>query len=157
MPSSLEPGDVAPPFELPDQHGRTVRLADYRGRKVLVYFYPAAFSVDCTAQSCSIRDHRAGLTALGIDVVGASPDSVDKQREFDDRYQLGFPLLADVDHRVAEQYGVWTHYPYDGQIVLGVERSSFLVDEEGRISHVWSPVLAEETGPKALAALSQGS
>ncbi len=154
MASRLRPGDPAPEFELPDQHGRSVRLGDLRGRKVLLYFYPVAFSEGCTRQSCAIRDHRSGLKDLGIDVLGVSPDPVEKQREFDGRYRLGFPLLADVDHVVAERYGVWTEYPYNGQLVLGVHRSSFLVDEEGRIEHAWSPVLAEETVPKALAALA---
>ena len=154
MSSHLQPGDSLPAFELPDQSGRIVRSSDFAGGKLLVYFYPVAFSVDCTEQSCSVRDHRTGLSELGLDVVGISPDTVEKQREFDTRYSLGFPLLADSDHAVADRYGVWTDYEYDGQIVTGVLRSSFLVDEAGTIAHVWSPVLAGATVSNAVAALS---
>lgn len=154
MSSRLQAGDEAPDFALPDQHGDIVRLGDYAGRTLLIYFYPVAFSEDCTEQGCAVRDHRSELTGLGIDVVGVSPDGVEKQREFDDRYGLGFPLLADVDHEVADRYGVWTDYEYAGQIVTGVLRSSFLVDARSRITHAWSPVLAGETVSRALAALA---
>jgi peroxiredoxin Q/BCP len=152
MASHLRPGDTAPPFALPDQHGGIVRLDDLGGRTLLLYFYPAAFSVDCTAQGCSIRDHRSGLSDLSIDVIGISPDPVDRQREFDVRFRLGFPLLADVDHAVATSYGVWSDYEYQGAVVTGVLRSSFLV-REGVITHVWSPVLATETAQLVLTAL----
>jgi peroxiredoxin Q/BCP len=150
--SHLRPGDVAPPFALPDQHGSIVRLEDFAGRRLLLYFYPAAFSVDCTAQGCSIRDDRSDLSGLSIDVIGISPDPVDRQREFDTRFGLGFPLLADVEHAVAAAYGVWSDYEYDGAIVTGVLRSSFLVDN-GVITHAWSPVLATETVTLALSVL----
>jgi thioredoxin-dependent peroxiredoxin len=153
--SHLRAGDPAPPFAVPDQHGNIVRLEDFAGRTLLLYFFPAAFSVDCTAQGCSIRDHTSGLSGLSIDVVGISPDPVDRQREFDARFGLGFPLLADVDHAVAASYGVWSDYEYDGAIVTGVLRSSFLVDD-GVITHVWSPVRATETAPLVLAALGGG-
>lgn len=152
--SHLTPGDIAPGFTLPDQHGNRVQLADFRGRKVLVYFYPAALSVDCTAQSCQLRDHRTELQSLGIDVVGISPDPVEKQRAFAAQYRLDFALLADDDHAVAESYGVWGDYVYADRPVTGIIRSSFLLDEEGRVAHVWSPVLAEDTVPNALEALS---
>lgn len=153
---SQRPGDKALDFELPDQHGNMVTLANYRGRKVLLYFYPAAGSVDCTAQSCDLRDHRQGFAELGIDVVGISPDSPDVQRAFDEKHSLGFPLLSDEDHAVADQYGMWGKYVFQGELVTGVIRSSFLIAEDGRIEKVWSPVKAEETVPKALEALRDG-
>ena len=154
MTSVLQPGDLAPDFDLPDQHDKRVRLAGFAGRRLLVYFYPVAMSVDCTEQGCSVRDHRSGLADLGLDVVGISPDPVEKQAEFDAMHGLGFPLLADTDHAVADAYGVWTDYEYAGSIVTGVLRSSFLIDAAGRISHVWSPVLAGETVSRAMAAIA---
>ena len=143
---TLQPGDAAPPFALSDQHGAPVRLEDYRGRKLLVYFYPEADTPGCTTQSCDVRDHRQEFDQLGVDVVGISPDEPDKQLAFDEKYQLGFPLLADTDHAVAEAWGTWK----DDDIV----RSSFLVDEEGRIQDVWYRVKAVDTVPKAKQALA---
>jgi peroxiredoxin Q/BCP len=147
-------GDPAPPFELLEQHGKTVRLEDYRGRKLLVYFYPEADTPGCTTQSCDLRDHRQDLAALGLDVVGISPDASPKQLAFDEKYGLGFPLLADEDHAVADAYGVWVQKEYRGRTYWGILRSSFLVDEEGRIEKAWSPVTPEDTVPNALAATS---
>jgi len=100
--AKLEPGDVAPPFELADQQGKPVSLADLRGHKVLVYFYPEADTPGCTAQSCSLRDHRQDLAGIGTEVIGISPDLPDKQLAFDRKYGLGFPLLSDPNHEVAE-------------------------------------------------------
>jgi len=140
MASHLRPGDMAPTFDLPDQHAGRVRLDAFRGRALLVYFYPAAFSVDCTAQSCSVRDHRADLASLGIDVIGVSTDEPERQRAFDLQHSLGFPLLSDPDHAVADEYGVWTDYEYAGAVVTGVLRSAFLLDARGALTHVWSPV-----------------
>jgi len=151
--TSLQPGDKAPDFELTDQYGNTVRLADYRERKLLLYFYPVAGSVDCTAQSCDLRDHRRDFARLGIDVLGISPDPPEAQRAFDRNHSLGFPLLSDQHHAVADQYGTWGDYVYQDELVTGVIRSSFLIGEDGRIERVWSPVKAEETVPKALEAL----
>ena len=150
----LRPGDPAPAFALRDQHGDTVRLEDFRGRKVLVYFYPAADTPGCTKQSCDLRDHRAGLTELGVDVVGISPDEPDANERFDRKYGLGFPLLSDPDHEVTKAWGAWGEKKSYGRGYEGLLRSSFLVDEEGRISHVWYRVKAPDTAPKALAALA---
>ena len=101
----LRPGDSAPSFALREQHGDVVRLEDFRGKKVLVYFYPEADTPGCTTQSCDLRDHRQDLGAIGVDVVGISPDDPDKQLAFDRKYGLGFPLLADEDHAVADAWG----------------------------------------------------
>jgi thioredoxin-dependent peroxiredoxin len=147
----LEPGNTAPPFELADQHERRVSLADLRGRKVLVYFYPEADTPGCTTQSCSLRDHRQDLAGIGTEVIGISPDMPDKQLAFDRKYGLGFPLLSDPRHEVAEAWGAWGEKKRGG---IGIIRSSFLVDEDGRIERAWYGVTPQDTVPNALAALS---
>jgi peroxiredoxin Q/BCP len=149
----LEPGEEAPRFALVDQHGATIDLADYRGRKVLVYFYPEADTPGCTTQSCDLRDHRQELGAIGVDVIGISPDAPIDQLAFDKRYALGFPLLADQDHAVAEEWGTWVERERDDRRWMGILRSSFLIDEEGRVERVWYGVKPEETVPEALGAL----
>jgi thioredoxin-dependent peroxiredoxin len=151
---TLRDGDMAPDFALLDQHGQTVRLEDYRGRRVLVYFYPEADTTGCIAQSCDLRDHRQDLAQVGLDVVGISPDPPPKQLAFDEKYGLGFPLLADEDHAVAEAWGTWVEKHRGGHTYFGILRSSFLVDEGGRIERAWSPVTPEDTVPKALAAIA---
>jgi peroxiredoxin Q/BCP len=150
----LAPGDPAPPFELLDQRGTPVRLEDFRGRRLLVYFYPEADTPNCTVQSCAVRDHRTELSGIGADVVGISPDEPGKQLAFDERYGLGFPLLADVDHATADAWGTWGEKTRHGRTFMGIIRSSFLVDAEGRIERAWYDVTAEDTVPNALAALS---
>jgi peroxiredoxin Q/BCP len=150
----LQPGDTAPDFALPNQAGTIVRLSDLRGRKVLVYFYPEADTPGCTKQSCSIRDHRQDLGGLGVDVLGISPDEPSDQAAFDAKYSLGFPLLSDPDHAVADAWGVWGEKTSFGKTRMGIVRSSFLVDEEGRIERAWYRVKPEDTVPKALQALA---
>jgi thioredoxin-dependent peroxiredoxin len=152
--STLKPGDPAPPFELLDQRGAPVRLEDYRGKKLLVYFYPEADTPGCTVQSCDLRDHRQDLAGIGAEVVGISPDLPDKQLAFDKKFGLGFPLLSDPDHATAEAWGAWGEKVRKGKTYVGLIRSSFLVDEEGRIEDAWSPVTPEATVPNALAALA---
>ena len=150
----LEPGDAAPAFSLSDQHGETVRLDDFRGRKLLVYFYPEADTPGCTTQSCDVRDHRSELAELGVDVVGISPDEPAKQLAFDEKYSLGFPLLADTDHAVAEAWGTWGEKQLYGKTYIGITRSSFLIDEDGVVERAWYRVKADQTGPKAKDALA---
>jgi thioredoxin-dependent peroxiredoxin len=152
--TELQPGDTAPAFSLSDQHGNTVALGDFKGRKLLVYFYPEADTPGCTTQSCDLRDHRQEFAGLGVDVVGISPDEPSKQLAFDQKYSLGFPLLADTDHAVAEAWGTWGEKTYKGKTYLGIIRSSFLVDEEGRIERAWYKVKPENTVPEAQAALA---
>ncbi len=149
----LGPGDVAPPFALSDQHGDIVRLEDFRGRKLLVYFYPEADTPGCTIQSCDVRDHLQELAGRGLDVVGISPDEPAAQLAFDRKFSLGFPLLSDPDHAVAGAWGTWGEEEEDGETYLGIVRSSFLVDEEGRIERAWYKVKAAQTVPKAVDAL----
>ena len=153
--TTLEPGDPAPGFALLDQRGGTVRLEDFRGRKLLVYFYPEADTPGCTRQSCSLRDHRQELTQIGAAVLGISPDAPPKQLAFDEKFHLGFPLLADEDHAVAEAYGAWGERTRSsGEVVTGIIRSSFLVNEDGRIERAWYGVTPEDTVPNALGALA---
>jgi peroxiredoxin Q/BCP len=152
----LNPGDAAPELALPDQHGRMVRLADFGGQKLLVYFYPRADTPGCTRQACSIRDAREELRDLGLAVVGISPDQPAKQQKFDDKYNLSFPLLADPDHRVAEAYGTWGEKTLYGKKSLGIIRSSVLIDAAGKVIQAWYGVKPEDTVPKAEKALRGG-
>jgi thioredoxin-dependent peroxiredoxin len=147
-------GDPAPGFSLLDQHGETVRLEDYRGRKLLVYFYPEADTPGCTAQSCDVRDHRQDLAGIGLDVVGISPDAPEDQLAFDRKYGLGFPLLSDADHDVAERWWTWVRKERGGREWFGILRSSFLVGPDGRIERAWYGVKPKETVPEALAAVA---
>jgi peroxiredoxin Q/BCP len=151
--TKLEPGAPAPSFALLDQHRDTVRLEDFRGQKLLVYFYPEADTPGCIRQSCDLRDHRQELSGIGAAVVGISPDAPPKQLAFDQKYGLGFPLLADEDHAVAEAYDTWVERGKEDRRYMGILRSSFLVDEEGRIADAWYGVTPEDTVPNAIAAL----
>lgn len=152
--TTLKEGDPAPSFALSDQHGDTVRLEDFRGRKLLVYFYPEADTPGCTTQSCSVRDHRQELTDLGVDAIGISPDEPADQLAFDRKYSLGFPLLADTDHAVAEAWGTWDEKKLYGKTSIGLIRSSFLIDEDGRVQRAWYRVKPDQTVPKAKDALA---
>ncbi|MEX2275774.1 MAG: thioredoxin-dependent thiol peroxidase [Actinomycetota bacterium] len=145
-----EIGDPAPDFTLLDQTGATVSLADFAGRKLLLYFYPKADTPGCTTQARAVHDAKHDLEALDAQVVGISPDPIDDQRTFDEKYALGFPLLSDRDHAVAEAYGAWGIKKLYGREYEGVIRSSFLVDEQGRIAGAWPKVTPKETVPKAL-------
>ncbi len=151
--AQLKVGDRAPAFALEDQRGRTVRLSDFQGRKLLVYFYPKANTPGCTAQSCSVRDARTDFARKGVAVIGVSPDKPSAQRRFDEKHGLGFPLLADTDHVMAEAYGVWGEKSMYGRTYFGIVRSSFLIDERGRIAGAWYKVSPAGTVPEALNAL----
>jgi len=153
--AQLKPQDKAPPFELLDQEGKTVKLADFKGRKVLLYFYPKADTPGCTTQSCSVRDAMPDLTKAGVAALGISPDSPDKQMKFDRKYNLGFPLLADTEHKVAEAYGVWGEKVSMGKTTIGIIRSSFLIDEKGRLVQAWYKVSPDDTVPNAQEALAR--
>ena len=145
----LNSGDKAPSFELNDQNGQMVRLSDFQGRKLLVYFYPRASTPGCTKQACSVRDSLPDLSAAGMAAVGISPDPPTRQKKFDEKYELGFPLLCDEDHAVAETYGVWAEKSMLGKKYMGIVRSSFLIDEQGTIVEVWYKVKPADTIPLA--------
>src|SRR5579863_10260519 len=152
MSDRLKPGDLAPAFNLPDQSGNQVSLSSFKGRKVLVYFYPKADTPGCTTQACGLRDvlGQIGDTA----VLGISPDKPAKQAKFDQKYHLGFPLLADEDHAVAEAFGVWTEKSMYGRKYMGIERSAFLVDGDGRLEQVWYKISPKDTPTRLVDALA---
>ncbi|HXM86354.1 MAG TPA: thioredoxin-dependent thiol peroxidase, partial [Solirubrobacteraceae bacterium] len=124
----IEKGEQAPDFELPDQDGRLVRLSDFRGQPVVVYFYPKASTPGCTTQACGVRDHGRDYKRAGAVVLGISPDPVAKIKKFADEYDLDFPLLGDEDHAVAESYGVWVEKSMYGRKYMGNERTTFVID-----------------------------
>lgn len=130
----LEVGDTAPAFALPDADGNVVKLSDYKGRKVIVYFYPAASTPGCTKQACDFRDSLTELNGAGLDVVGISPDKPEKLAKFRDKEGLTFPLLSDPDREVLAAWGAFGEKTMYGKIVQGVIRSTFLVDEKGKIA-----------------------
>ena len=153
----IEPGQTAPDFELPDQDGNPVRLSDLRGGLVVLYFYPKADTPGCTTQACGIRDHRADYDAIGATVLGVSPDPVKAVKKFHDKQDLGFTLLADSDHAVAEQYGVWVEKSMYGRTYMGNERTTFVIDTAGKIAAVLRKVKPGEHDERVLAALAEAN
>jgi len=149
----LKKGDQAPDFRLADQLGTTVTRDDFKGRKLLLYFYPKAGTSGCTRQTEAVRDALAKLKDTGVDALGISPDSTAAQKKFSDKLQLTFPLLSDHDHSVADAYGVWGEKTLYGKKYFGIVRSSFLIDEDGRILAAWYKVSPGDTVPKALGVL----
>jgi len=148
----LNPGDQAPAIDLLDQRGERVELSALRGRKVLVYFYPKADTPGCTTQACGLNDV---LGEIGDTVVlGISPDPPARQLKFAEKYSLGFQLLSDPDHAVAEAYGVWGEKKNYGRTYLGVIRSAFLVDESGIVAEAWYKVSPADTPKNLLKALT---
>jgi peroxiredoxin Q/BCP len=147
----LQPGEPAPQFVLPDQDGRPVDLASYRGRKVIVYFYPKDDTPGCTAEACQFNDSLAGFDDLGVDVLGVSADDAESHRRFRAKYGLRFTLLTDQDNRVAAQYGAYGEKLLYGKPVTGVIRSTFLIDEEGKVEQAWYGVRADGHAAKVLA------
>jgi peroxiredoxin Q/BCP len=131
--SKLEPGDTAPAFTLPDANGNDVSLADYAGKKVIVYFYPAASTPGCTKQACDFRDSLAELNGEGLEVIGISPDKPAKLAKFRDKEELTFPLLSDEEKTTLQAWGAFGEKKNYGKVYQGVIRSTFLVDEAGKI------------------------
>jgi len=144
----------APDFELPDQDGRNVKLSDLRGKPVVVYFYPKADTPGCTTQACGVRDHEADYADTGAVVLGVSPDPVAKVKRFHDKQSLNFRLLADEDHAVAERYGVWVQKSMYGRTYWGNERTTFVIDPDGKVVEVLRKVKPAEHDERVLAALS---
>jgi thioredoxin-dependent peroxiredoxin len=152
---ALEAGDQAPDFNLPDQHGNPVKLADLRGQTVVLYFYPKADTPGCTTQACSVRDHRTDYESAGAVVLGVSPDPVKPIAKFDEKYGLGFPLLSDEDHSVAEAYGVWVEKSMYGRKYMGNERTTFVIGPDGEIREVFRSVKPAEHDDLVLGALAE--
>ncbi|MGD9702451.1 MAG: thioredoxin-dependent thiol peroxidase [Acidimicrobiia bacterium] len=148
----LAVGDPAPDFSLPDQHGEPFDAASVRGRRALVYFYPRADTPGCTTQACGLRDvmGEVGDTAI----IGISPDKPAALAKFDTKYGLGFTLLSDVAHAVAEAFGVWQEKKLYGKVSMGIVRSAFLVGPDGRLEQVWYKISAKDTPTKLLEAIA---
>jgi peroxiredoxin Q/BCP len=149
----LQPGDTAPQFTLPDQDGTPVDLASYRGRRVVIYFYPQDDTPGCTKEACQFNDALSGFEGAGVDVLGISADDGDSHRRFRAKYGLGFRLLSDAGHEVATRYGAYGEKVLYGKPTVGVIRSTFLVDPEGRIERAWYSVRADGHAAKVLAEL----
>jgi peroxiredoxin Q/BCP len=148
-------GDAAPGFTLPDQHGEEVSLDDLRGSWVVLYFYPKADTPGCTTQACSVRDRSAEYERAGARVLGVSPDEVRAIEKFDTKHGLGFTLLADADHAVADEYGVWAEKSMYGRKYWGVQRATFLIDREGKIAKVFPKVQPKQHDDLVLGALAE--
>jgi peroxiredoxin Q/BCP len=147
-------GKKAPAFTLLDQHEDKVQLSKLQGRKVLVYFYPKADTPGCTAQACALSDIRDEIGDTVV--IGVSPDQPAKLKKFDDKYGLGFTLVSDPDHQIAEKYDVWVLKKNYGKEYMGVQRSAFLVDEQGKIAKAWPKISPKDTPTNLLAALAEG-
>ena len=149
----VEQGQRAPDFELPNQDGEPVRLAELRGKPLVLFFYPKADTPGCTTQACGVRDHAEDYDAAGAVVLGISPDPVAAIKRFHDKQGLNFTLLADEDHAVAEAYGVWVEKSMYGRTYLGNERTTFVLDEEGKVTDVLRKVKPKEHDGLVLGAL----
>lgn len=133
----LEAGSKAPAFSGKDQEGNTIRLTDFKGRKLALYFYPADMTPTCTVQACNLRDNFAQLLQHGIQIIGISPDDVASHKKFGDRYQLPFPLIADPKHTIIDKYGVWGEKQLYGRKYMGLHRTTFLINEKGVIQKIF--------------------
>ena len=149
----VQEGKPAPEFELTSDAGDTVRLADLRGKPVVLYFYPKDDTPGCTREACAFRDRTADLKAAGAVVLGVSPDDVASHGKFRDKYSLNFPLLADTDHQVAESYGAWREKNMYGKISMGIQRSTFLIDRDGKVRKAWKKVNVDGHDEQVLEAL----
>ena len=149
----LKTGDQAPAITLFDQHGKKVSLKDFAKKKVLLYFYPKADTPGCTTQSCLLRDIRKSIGKTVI--IGISPDEPATQLKFDEKYELGFTLLADTEKKVSKAYKVWKKKSMYGREYMGIERSAFLIDEKGKILHAWYKISPKDTPVFLLEALEK--
>lgn len=153
MPSELDVGDAAPDFTLPSDAGEIVRLADLRGRRVVLYFYPKDDTSGCTKEACAFRDTRPAFEDRDVVVLGVSPDDVASHEKFRDKYDLNFPLLADTDHAVAEAYGAWGKKQMYGRDYEGVLRSTFVIGPDGRLEKIYRKVKPAEHAEQVLSDL----
>ena len=135
--ATLEIGDKAPDFDLPGDGGKKVKLSALKGRAVIVYFYPKDDTPGCTKEACAFRDRLAEIESLGAVVLGVSADDVEKHKAFTEKYELNFPLLADTDHALSEKYGAWREKNMYGKISMGIQRSTYLIDSDGKVAKVW--------------------
>ncbi|HEX4960874.1 MAG TPA: thioredoxin-dependent thiol peroxidase [Thermoanaerobaculia bacterium] len=150
----VEEGEVAPDFTLPADDGGKVKLSDLRGKPVVLYFYPKDDTPGCTKEACAFRDRTPELQAKGAVVLGVSPDDTASHGKFRDKYSLNFPLLADTDHQVAEAYGAWREKNMYGKVSMGIQRSTFLIDRDGKVRKAWKKVNVDGHDEQVLAALA---
>ena len=148
-------GQPAPDFTLQDQHGQPVTLSKLQGRPVVLYFYPKADTPGCTTQACGVRDRSDEYAKAGAKVIGVSPDEPEKIKKFDDKYGLGFTLLGDVDHQVADKYGAWGEKSMYGKKYMGMLRSTFIIDPKGKIARVFPKVQPKKHDALVLKALDE--
>ena len=147
---TLQINDKAPQFSLSDQDNNQVSIADFKGKKILLYFYPKADTPGCTKQTCLLNDHLGQLNQINVTVFGISPDKVEQQKKFAEKYGIEFHLLSDEDHKVAESFYVWGEKKMYGRSYMGIIRSAFLIDEEGKVAETWYKVSPKDTVTKAL-------
>ena len=150
---TLNSGDKAPHFDLKDQHGQNIRISDFVGKKLFLFFYPKANTSGWTTQAKSVRDALEVLGDKNIAVLGISPDTPEAQKKFDDKHHLGITLLSDSDHKVAEAYGVWGEKKMYGKTFMGIVRSSFLIDDKGKIENAWYKISPKNTVPELMKVL----
>ena len=153
----LKENDLAPKFTLQADDGSKVRLADLRGRTVVLYFYPKDDTPGCTKEACEFRDHTRQIDKSGAVVLGVSPDSVESHKRFREKYGLDFRLLADPDHKVAEAYGVWQRKSMYGRKYWGIVRTTFVINERGRIAHIFEKVKPAGHAAEVLSVLNDAS
>ena len=151
----IEPGSKAPDFTLPADDGGKVKLSALRGQTVVLYFYPRDMTPGCTREACAFRDSKPALKKLGAAVFGVSTDDVASHEKFRDQYELNFPLLADVDHKVAEKYGAWREKNMYGKKSMGIQRSTFLIDAKGNVARVWKKVNVDGHDEEVIAAIKE--
>jgi peroxiredoxin Q/BCP len=151
----IEVGSTAPDFTLPDQNGDDVKLSDLRGSPVVLYFYPRADTPGCTTQACGVRDHRDDYERAGARVLGVSPDTVEDIAKFADKRSLNFTLLADADHAVADKYGTWGEKSMYGKKYWGVQRSTYVIDADGKVAAVLPKVQPKKHDELVLKALAE--
>jgi len=152
---AVKEGDKAPAFTLPDQNGDKVKLSDFKGEYVVLYFYPRADTPGCTTQACGIRDRSGEYAAAGAKVIGVSPDEPQALEKFDDKHGLGFTLLGDVDHEVADKYGAWGEKSMYGKKYMGMLRSTFIIDPKGKVARVFPKVQPKKHDDLVLKALAE--
>lgn len=151
----LEVGKRAPAFSLKDDQGKTVKLSELKGQPVVVYFYPKDDTPGCTREACAFRDRSKELKKAGGVVLGLSPDAEESHAKFRDKYDLNFPLLVDKDHKVAEKYGAWREKNMYGKKSMGIQRSTFLIDADGKVARIWKRVKVDGHDQQVLDALAE--
>jgi peroxiredoxin Q/BCP len=151
----IEPGKKAPDFTLPSDDGGKIKLSALKGQPVVLYFYPRDDTPGCTREACAFRDQKTALKKLGAQVLGVSADTLESHGKFRAKFDLNFPLLADVDHKVAEKYGAWREKNMYGKISMGIQRSTYLIDAEGKVAQVWKKVNVDGHDEEVIAAIKE--